>query len=715
VQNHGQNPAGRTFDASITIAVTLTQNLWQAIPRWLSRFSHAPLYPNPLKERKRVLYAPIIESGHTIQKEQKKGLREALKALGEVWEVDYVYAKESVADAAEAWQPHYIITQFHTAASTTINEVKRLKAACMGYMVNWNGDVWPNQADPEMMEILRYYDLHTTVNAALLPRYAACGIKAAYWQNSYEPTLLTGQQDPPRDTDVAFLGNNYSEGRQNFARWLKALPYKTKVYGSGYPDNLAEGQSLYNYQMTGELYRSAKMAVGDNQFFEATAFCSDRTFMILAAGGCLLLQQKVDQIEKYLGLVPGVHFVEWNTLDDLKEKIAYYLEHEDERARIAAAGTEEARKNHTFTKRIDELKELLKTVPRTKPTISAMMIVRNEEKNISACLNQLEWADEIVIVDTGSDDLTHFNLSTGDFDIKHAPTSHPEGAEVVDPSLLFRRGNLSVYQYTWADDFSAARNFAKSKCTSDWVFFIDADERLPEDTVRRLKEFDTWTFRKLGVTNPGAFRFLVTDIRDGVRGQAGFQTRMFKNLPDIEFRETLHESVDPSAKAIGITTVAQSVLQIDHLGSSDTTTIERKQRRNLRILDAMKPSPWVSYQKAASYAAMERWGDAVVWGEVAEAESTDPEFKGFLAFLVGYAFYKMGFKDLALRKFQTTEFPDALYLRAELEPGFHPDLYHQFLKSPTPTLFPSYSLLWKAEAHERLVEWHREELEALTA
>lgn len=162
------------------------QNLWQTFPQGF-HVSTTPLYPNPLtQEYKRILYAPIIEDGHHVQKEQKKGLREALKALGLVWEVDYVYSKESVVDAAEAWAPHYIVTQFHCAANTSLEDVRRIKTACRGYMVNFSGDVWPDQANPEMMEILRNYDYHLTVNESLVPRYADVGIRAAYWQNSSE-------------------------------------------------------------------------------------------------------------------------------------------------------------------------------------------------------------------------------------------------------------------------------------------------------------------------------------------------------------------------------------------------------------------------------------------------------------------------------------------------------------------------------------------------
>lgn len=696
-------------------------NLWGRFPNGF-QLANTPQIGNPLPERKRVLYAPIIESGHTIQKEQKKGLREALKRLGEVWEVDYVYAKESVAEAAEAWQPHYIITQFHTAGSASVNEVKRLKGACKGYMVNWNGDVWPNQADPDMMEILRFYDLHTTVNAALLPRYADCGIRAAYWQNSFEPQIIDNDEAGPA-TDVLFLGNNYTvqnaaQTRLGLARALKDLPYKVSIYGRGYPDGLSEGESLYNFRKSGQLYRGSKIAIADNQFFEATGFASDRMFMILAAGNTCMFHQRVDKMEELLGLTPGVHFVEWTTMEDLATKVRYYMEHEDERAAIAAAGTQRVRWQHTFFDRVMELKKMLEAIPQRKPTISATMIVKDEAESIERCLADLFWADEIIIVDTGSTDRTLDILNGG----AYVPQIqfHPDGAFVADQSLLFKRGNVSVYKFPWSDDFAAARNFGKSKCTGDWVFWMDADDSIPSATLKRLGEFSTWTFRSLGVTNPGAFRFLVTNVgKDGDRGQHGFQTRLFKNLPLIEWRSPIHETVDDSIKDIGVTCLAMKVMKIDHMGPSALADIERHQRRNLKILDTMPSCSWRNYQKGASYAAMERWGDAVVWFELAEQECTDTEFKAFLAFLVGNAFIHMGLDDLAMKKLKTSDFVDALYLRAEMEStpkaGLQADLYRKFLKAPIPTLFPTYSEQWRPQAKAKLLEWHRKELESLVS
>ena len=165
--------------------------VWEQFPNGII-IPPAPIYPNPLPEIKRVVYAPIIEKGHDVQKAQKKGLREGLKSLGVVWEVDYIYSGESVVDAVELWQPHYVITQFHTASNTSIDDVRRMRAACKGHMFNFSGDVWNDQSSAEMMEILRYFDYHLTVNEALLPEYKAIGIRAAYWQNSYEPQIVEG-------------------------------------------------------------------------------------------------------------------------------------------------------------------------------------------------------------------------------------------------------------------------------------------------------------------------------------------------------------------------------------------------------------------------------------------------------------------------------------------------------------------------------------------
>ena len=105
--------------------------------------------------------------------------------------------------------------------------------------------------------------------------------------------------------------------------------------------------------------------------------------------------------------------------------------------------------------------------------LSACMIVKNEIDSLPECLDSIhDYVDEIVVVDTGSTDGTQFFVK-------------PYSDKIV------------FDQIEWNDDFSAARNHAMSLATGDWMFTIDADDRVIEDDWPMLKrvlidgKFDT--------------------------------------------------------------------------------------------------------------------------------------------------------------------------------------------------------------------------------
>ncbi|MCM1267211.1 MAG: glycosyltransferase [Bacteroidales bacterium] len=98
-------------------------------------------------------------------------------------------------------------------------------------------------------------------------------------------------------------------------------------------------------------------------------------------------------------------------------------------------------------------------------TISACMIVKNEERILDRCLNSLAGiVDEIIIVDTGSTDET-----------KRIAAKYTD----------------RVYDFAWTGSFSDARNFAFSKAQMDYIYSADADEMLDEENraaFLRMKE-----------------------------------------------------------------------------------------------------------------------------------------------------------------------------------------------------------------------------------
>ena len=92
--------------------------------------------------------------------------------------------------------------------------------------------------------------------------------------------------------------------------------------------------------------------------------------------------------------------------------------------------------------------------------LSAVLIVKNEEKNIVECLRRLAFCGEIVVVDSGSADRT---------------------------VSLAKDLGAAVYSNPFVD-YASQKNFAIGKASSDWVFLIDADERVSDELAREIIE-----------------------------------------------------------------------------------------------------------------------------------------------------------------------------------------------------------------------------------
>jgi glycosyltransferase involved in cell wall biosynthesis len=100
-------------------------------------------------------------------------------------------------------------------------------------------------------------------------------------------------------------------------------------------------------------------------------------------------------------------------------------------------------------------------VPGSVP-VSVVVLTRDEGLNIARCLASVAWADQVVVVDSGSADDT-------------VPIARSLGAEVVRQAWL---------------GFSAQREFALRHCVlrHDWVYFVDADEWVSAELAAEVAE-----------------------------------------------------------------------------------------------------------------------------------------------------------------------------------------------------------------------------------
>ncbi|OGW75389.1 MAG: hypothetical protein A2Z72_02975 [Omnitrophica bacterium RBG_13_46_9] len=98
-------------------------------------------------------------------------------------------------------------------------------------------------------------------------------------------------------------------------------------------------------------------------------------------------------------------------------------------------------------------------MPRAK--ISAVIITKNEERNIERCLRSLSWVDEIVIVDGYSTDRT------------------------VDIARSF---GAKVISHKFEGDFGMERNIGNENTTGEWILALDADEVITQKACHKIEE-----------------------------------------------------------------------------------------------------------------------------------------------------------------------------------------------------------------------------------
>ncbi len=220
-----------------------------------------------------------------------------------------------------------------------------------------------------------------------------------------------------------------------------------------------------------------------------------------------------------------------------------------------------------------------------KPGLSVCIIAKNEERNIGECIDRvLPVADEIIVIDTGSDDRTAA-LATGK--------------------------GCRVYQEPWQNDFSLARNSALDKAQHEFILSIDADERLVHPDalksvmVNALPEVGGWLLE---------VKSFAWNQRCGTEVFVSNLLRLFRNHPQIRFYGRIHEQIVKPILGLGLK-IENTAVQVLHTGYSySKSAMEEKHKRNLAMLDeALLDEPGSGYylfQRAKTNLALNRLAEA---------------------------------------------------------------------------------------------------------
>ena len=222
--------------------------------------------------------------------------------------------------------------------------------------------------------------------------------------------------------------------------------------------------------------------------------------------------------------------------------------------------------------------------------VSLTMIVRDEENNISRCLESVRGVfDEIVVLDTGSKDRT---------------------IEIA------RSFGARVFDFVWVDDFAAARNAALARARGDFAFWLDADDVIEPSERAKLEGL-------LGGLGRGGKNgaFVVRCACDaGPNGEGGETVvdhiRLFPVIEGVRWTYRVHEQILPALKRAGVP-VEWSDITVRHTGYADRELRSRKLDRDTRILLeelAERPDdPFTLFNLGSVAVERTKWDDALTY------------------------------------------------------------------------------------------------------
>jgi glycosyltransferase involved in cell wall biosynthesis/tetratricopeptide (TPR) repeat protein len=351
------------------------------------------------------------------------------------------------------------------------------------------------------------------------------------------------------------------------------------------------------------------------EFGAALDFCNDKTAFLIPARIVRFRAKRVGDLETVDS--PWLAEPDPEALRDLLRDVVA----RPARARaIAEAGSAHIRSHYTWDQAAEVVEERLRQLqrlpirrftidpalgtaarpisPRTsrafspatktearRQRVSLCMIVKNEEGNLPACLaTAADLFDEVIVVDTGSTDRTR-------------AVAADAGARVLD--------------FAWVDDFAAARNEALRHATCDWIFWLDADERLDEPNRRALRAL----FDRLRDEN-AAYVMKCFCLADPVQKSDTVvdHVRLFRNDPLIRWQYRVHEQILPAVRRQK-GQVRWAEVTIHHVGYQDPALRRSKLERDIRLLQkqvADQPDdPFVLFNLGSVCLELERIQEAL--------------------------------------------------------------------------------------------------------
>lgn len=242
--------------------------------------------------------------------------------------------------------------------------------------------------------------------------------------------------------------------------------------------------------------------------------------------------------------------------------------------------------------------------------VSVCMIAKNEEKNIEKCLASVKpYGFEIIVVDTGSADRTK-----------------EIAAEYTD----------KIYDFTWIDDFSAARNYSLAQASNDYVLILDCDEVITEldiDLLSSVIREHPEAVGRLALDN-----HYISNQTDMV-----YQDRLGRlfHRGYFHFESPIHEQITHNTLGMRYESYDLPLLadHVGYLGSVEDLRwkVERNNALLFKELEKDPENPYLYFQIGQSYNMIYDYDNSYIYYGKALEYDVDPNEEWVQMMIIAYA------------------------------------------------------------------------------
>ena len=269
--------------------------------------------------------------------EKNKNFRESLclhRALSriegvesKVWGLNYPDFGISFSEI-EKWADVIFIIENYTSHWMPIQEISNSKKLKIFWSIDSHYDGLVNQ-HAYLCQILNV-DIHLNSSEQYIKHF---NVKKSYWFPNAYPDELIYPMNIDKNFDVGFCGNDRPE-----IHYLDKFNIKKDLFVLG--DDMVKAINSYKIHFNKN--------IRDDINYRTFETCGCETF---------LLTNYTPNLEKLFDI--GKEVVVYTSIEDLDNKVKYYLENEDERKKIAKAGHERVKRDHTYFERSKKLIEII--------------------------------------------------------------------------------------------------------------------------------------------------------------------------------------------------------------------------------------------------------------------------------------------------------------------------------------------------------------------